>query len=153
MVISAFETGGGIANALDQLGQQPFLLLNGDIWTDFALDSIRADKLPANKAAWLLMVDNPKHNPRGDFGLVDGVVSAISTTKYTFSGVSIIRPQLVIDFRHSMGGQASFPLRNALLPAIERGAVTGTFYKGQWCDVGTPERYQALNESLGELEP
>lgn len=142
------ETGGGIAKALDLLGHQPFLLVNGDIWTDFPLDSLSAQSVADNKSAWLLLVNNPEHNPKGDFALSDGLVTNTLSAKYTFSGISVIRPQLLSDYTQTNPSQESFPLRDVLLPAIEAGKVMGALYHGKWCDVGTVERYQALNNSL-----
>jgi len=142
------ETGGGIAKALDLLGHQPFLLVNGDVWTDFPLDSVSAQSVADNKSAWLLLVNNPEHNPKGDFALSDGLVTNTLSAKYTFSGISVIRPQLLSDYTQTNPSQESFPLRDVLLPAIEAGKVMGTLYHGKWCDVGTVERYQALNNSL-----
>lgn len=142
------ETGGGITKALDLLGHQPFLLVNGDIWTDFPLDSLNAQRVADNKSAWLLLVNNPEHNPKGDFALSDGLVNNTLSAKYTFSGISVIRPQLLSDYTQTNPSQASFPLRDVLLPAIEAGKVMGALYHGKWCDVGTVERYQALNNSL-----
>ena len=142
------ETGGGIAKALDLLGHQPFLLVNGDVWTDFPLDSLSAQSVADNKSAWLLLVNNPEHNPKGDFALSDGLVTNTLSAKYTFSGISVIRPQLLSDYTQTNPSQESFPLRDVLLPAIETGKVAGALYHGTWCDVGTVERYQALNNSL-----
>ena len=144
------ETGGGIANAQDLLGQQPFLLINGDIWTDFPLHLVSADKVSDDKVAWLLMVNNPQHNPSGDFALVDDLVTYTSTPKFTFSGISILCPQLLDDYIRSNKGLCTFPLRDALRPAIEDQRVVGTVYEGSWCDVGTLERYQELNNSLNK---
>ena len=145
------ETGGGIANALDLLGQQPFLLINGDIWTDFPLNLASVDNISDDKAAWLLMVNNPEHNPTGDFGLLEGLINNTSAPTFTFSGISIIRPQLLIDYTRSNHSLNTFPLRDVLRPAIEEGRVVGSVYDGNWCDVGTLERYQELNNSFEKL--
>ena len=142
------ETGGGIAKALRLLGDQPFLLINGDIWTDFPLSAVSSETVADGKTAWLLLVNNPQHNPQGDFGLSNSVIDYTSAKRYTFSGISVIRPQLLIDYIQCSPNQASFPLRDALRPAIEARNVTGAVYHGEWCDVGTLERYQALNKSL-----
>ena len=142
------ETGGGIAKALRLLGDQPFLLINGDIWTDFPLNAVSSATVADGKTAWLLLVNNPQHNPQGDFGLSNSVIDYTSAKRYTFSGISVIRPQLLIDYIQCNPNQASFPLRDALRPAIEARNVTGAVYHGEWCDVGTLERYQALNKSL-----
>jgi len=82
------ETWGGITNALPLLGDQPFLLINGDIWTDFPLQTITGN-LSSELDGWLLLVDNPEHNPQGDFGLVEGKLVSEASEKYTFSGIPI----------------------------------------------------------------
>ena len=142
------ETGGGIKKALPLLGDQPFLLINGDIWTDFKVSSVVNYQLSDDQAAWLLLVENPEHNPEGDFGLANDLVSYQPQAKYTFSGISLIRPQLIMDYVHKQAKQQCFPLRDVLRPAIEVQAVSGTVYRGQWCDVGTVERYKRLNKLL-----
>ncbi len=142
------ETGGGITNAIKLLGEEPFLVVNGDVWSDYPLGLASADKLESDKVAWLLMVENPQHNPKGDYGLVDDLVNDTSKTKYTFSGISIMCPQLFVDYAWTHLGQKTFPLRDVLNPAIKNGRVVGTFYDGKWCDVGTLDRYQRLNHSL-----
>ena len=142
------ETGGGIAKALTLLGEQPFLLINSDIWTDFPLSLATTEKIPVDKTAWLLLVSNPEHNSQGDFGSDGGLVSYSASQKYTFSGISVIRPQLIIDYTKIYSDQENFPLRDALRPAIDSQRVVGSLYKGSWCDVGTPARYKQLNNSL-----
>lgn len=144
------ETGGGIAKALTLLGEQPFLLINSDIWTDFPLSLATAEKIPVDKVAWLLLVSNPNHNPEGDFAMEKGLVSYGANQKFTFSGLSIIRPQLLIDYTKAHKGQENFPLRDALRPAIESQRVVGTVYEGNWCDVGTMDRYEQLKNSLSK---
>jgi len=142
------ETGGGLAHALPLLGKQPFLLINGDIWTDFPLLSAVNYQLVKERSAWLLMVENPQHNPKGDFGVIDGLVSYKPESKFTFSGISILRPQLIVDYAAKYAGQAFFPLRDLLRMAIEAQQVGGSVYQGHWCDVGTVSRYQQLNSLL-----
>ena len=141
------ETGGGIAHALPLLDDQPFLLINGDIWTDFPIQSIAAKELPSDRDGWLLLVDNPEHNPRGDFGLIDGQLVSEARQKYTFSGVSLLRPQL---FSRADRSNACFPLRDILRPAIDGGRISGEIYNGQWCDVGTVERYRQIDSQLNQ---
>jgi MurNAc alpha-1-phosphate uridylyltransferase len=146
------ETGGGISKALPLLGEKPFLLINGDVWTDFSFSSIANYQLSADQMAWLLLVENPKHNPKGDFGLMGNSVSYQTQVSFTFSGVSMIRPKLIRDYVKNHAQQQSFPLRDVLRPAIEQQTVAGTIYSGRWCDVGTPERYKALNDSLYNIK-
>lgn len=142
------ETGGGIHKALPLLGDQPFLLINGDVWTDFPFLSAVNYSLRADHLAWLLLVENPEHNSDGDFGLLDNFVSYQPQMKYTFSGISLIRPQLITDYSDHFGGQKCFPLRDILRPAIEDKKVVGYVSRDQWCDVGTVDRYSSLNKRL-----
>lgn len=145
------ETGGGINKALPFLGEAPFLLINGDIWTDFPFSSIENLTLSEHQAAWLLLVENPEHNLEGDFGLEDNMVSYKSESRFTFSGISLLRPELIKDYAIKNSSKSSFPLRDVLSLAIQQSKVVGSFYPGQWCDVGTPERYKILNNFLNSL--
>ena len=133
---SALETGGGIANALPLLGDAPFWIVNGDVYADydFAAQSLEQDKL-----AHLLMVPNPEHNPAGDFALCAGAVSNAGEPRYTYSGIAMVRPELLAGH---LGG--AFPLAPYLRRAADQGALSGELLSGQWVDVGTPERLQAL---------
>ncbi|MCA6064237.1 N-acetylmuramate alpha-1-phosphate uridylyltransferase MurU [Thalassolituus marinus] len=143
----ALETAGGIVNALPLLGDKPFLLVNGDVWSDWdyraALDITLADNL-----AHLWLVDNPDHNPHGDFVLRDGLVLnpvtlADDSPRLTFSGMSIIAPALL----HSCPAGA-YPLAPLLRQAMDQQRVTGSRMQAQWVDVGTPQRLQLLEQSL-----
>ncbi len=141
----ALETGGGIFNALPLLGDAPFVVVNGDVWSDYAFQS-----LPDSIAglAHLVLVDNPEHHPQGDFCLRDNLVTAAGESKLTFSGISILRPELFIDCQ-----AGAFPLAPMLRQAMQRGQVTGEHYTGAWCDVGTPERLAELDQKLRQSEP
>ncbi|MCB1873747.1 MAG: nucleotidyltransferase family protein [Gammaproteobacteria bacterium] len=136
----ALETGGGIYHAMSLLGEKPFLVLNGDIWTDFDYAGIEC---PHNSLAHLVLVKNPVHHPTGDFQLIDGRVSETGEARLTFSGIGIYRQAL---FANCSGG--SFPLGPLLRGAMAKAHVSGEFYSGKWVDVGTPERLQALNGLL-----
>ena len=144
---TALETGGGIAKALPLLGDQPFMLINGDVWSDYPLAQLQDNKLSNDLDAWLLLVANPPHNPRGDFALQDGRINYAQEQTSTFSGISLIHPKLFVT--DSASGSA-FPLRDVLRPAIVAGRVGGDIYSGSWCDVGTLERYQQLQDSLAQ---
>ena len=111
-------------------------MINGDVWTDFPLHSISLDQ---DADAHLVMVANPEHNPSGDFAVANSLVSYDAGPKYTFSGISLFRPQLFAGFK-----EGCFPLRDVLRPAILSGRVAAELYPGSWCDVGTVERYQQL---------
>jgi MurNAc alpha-1-phosphate uridylyltransferase len=138
----ALETGGGISQALPLLGDQPFLLINGDVWSDFPLAELSKTHLSAELDAQLILVDNPEHHPQGDFSLDGKLVSYKEAQRYTFSGISLFRPALFAAYQASAG--QCFPLRDVLRPAILAGRVSASVYTGNWCDVGTVERYQQL---------
>jgi len=136
----ALETGGGIFRALPLLDRGPFVVVNGDIWTDLEFIRLRFSE---GLLAHLVLVDNPPHHPEGDFALANGRLSTQGTPRYTYSGISIYHPDL---FRGCSGG--AFPLAPLLRAAMERGLVSGEHYPGRWLDIGTPERLQALDQML-----
>ena len=152
------ETGGGICLALPLLGVAPFLLVNGDVWTDYPFEQLVSASLEKGCLAHLVLVPNPEHNPQGDYyfarqqsnktDVLNGILAGPRAAEkcqgqqsYTFSGLSIIDPQLFVGSSH---GQA-FPLRDVFAPAFRAGHISAELYLGEWCDVGTPERLQALN--------
>jgi MurNAc alpha-1-phosphate uridylyltransferase len=134
------ETGGGIRLALPLLGEAPFAVINGDVWTDY--DFLRLPKNPA-ATAHLVLVDNPTHNPDGDFGLAGTRLSDTVSAKLTFAGIGVYRPEL---FAHQ--GAGPFPLSAVLRPAISRGEVTGERHAGAWFDVGTAVRLEVLRQYI-----
>lgn len=140
--VEALETGGGIAQALPMLGSEPFLLINGDVWSDFPLRQLSEINLPAGLDAQLVLVDNPEHHPQGDFSLRGDVVSYEEGERFTFSGISLFRPELFHSYQPAAG--QCYPLREVLRPAILSARVAATIFSGSWCDVGTVERYQQL---------
>ncbi|POP54412.1 mannose-1-phosphate guanylyltransferase [Zhongshania marina] len=142
------ETGGGIVQALPLLcedgGDDPFLVVNGDIWTDFDFASLR-DIHPV--AGHLVMIKNPPHNPQGDFALGENnrlaEKSGAGEDAYTFSGISVWRPSVFSGF--VCGKRALKPIMDA---AIANKALSGQLYEGHWWDIGTPERLAALDAFL-----
>ncbi len=148
------ETGGGMWHALPLLGDAPFIAVNGDIWTD--CDFARLPREPAGDAH-LLLIDNPGHNPRGDFALRDGRVESDGDPRLTFSGIGVYRPELFGNWRAAIGdapGATERPPRFRLAPllrhAMRRGAVSGERFDGRWTDVGTPERLRELEARLAD---
>lgn len=141
------ETAGAILQALDALGNEPFLLINGDVWSDYSLASLHEHSLQGGSLGHLLMVPNPEYREAGDFALREGLVRQREADEpgYTFSGISLIRPQLVADYPH---GRQRFALREVFDWAIGQGRLTGEVYGGRWWDVGTPERLAALDTQL-----
>jgi len=148
------ETGGGILNALPLLGDAPFLVVNGDVWTDVEFSAL--PQQPAGDAH-LVLVDNPAQHPRGDFILhADGRVSDVGDgPRLTYAGVGVYRPSILDGWRTVIGdteGAAAHPPQFGLAPlmrhAMARGRVTGQHHRGRWTDVGTPERLATLDASL-----
>ncbi len=152
------ETGGGMWNALPLLGDAPFIAVNGDVWCD--ADFAALPREPAG-LAHLLMVDNPAHNPEGDFALdVQGRLHAEGDAKLTFSGIGVYRPALFDGWRDVIGdapgaGEATprFKLAPLLRAAMARGEVTGTHHRGHWTDVGTPQRLAELDAERMAASP
>lgn len=143
----ALETGGGIFQALPLLGSGPFLLVNGDVWTDIDFGALRREP-PAGSLAHLVLVRNPPQHPRGDFLLQEeapgqGLVSEGEGLRHTYSGVGIYRPEF---FAGCTPGR--FPLLPLLRRAIARRGLSGELHQGRWYDIGTAERLAALDAEL-----
>ena len=172
----ALDTGGGIRQALPLLGGERFVAVNSDVWSDYPLEKLR-DATAGD--AHVVLVDNPPHNPEGDFGLApdgrvtgaedavagnvhamaagaspripkegsgpasDGRGDGAAHERLTFSGIGCYHPRLFSD--RPIG---RFPLVAVLRDAIEAGALSGERHRGEWVDVGTPERLDALDRRL-----
>ncbi|GAB2893017.1 NDP-sugar synthase [Microbulbifer echini] len=137
------ETAGGILNAMPHLGEAPFLVVNGDVWCDFDLSRWAARPLPEYCPGRLLMVPNPPHNPEGDFGIENGLLSGTAKPRFTFAGISWLRPQTLAHYpkvRECFGLGEVFTFHEDKLQA--------ELYRGDWCDVGTPERLERLHRRL-----
>ena len=130
------ETGGGIHKALPQLGIEPFLVVNADIYTDMPVPDMQ---ISDSHLGHLVMVPTPEYRERGDFDLEEGLIRNGESAAFTFSGVAIYRPEF---FDGCEAGR--FPLAPMLREAADRGQLSGSLYKGLWADVGTPERLAAL---------
>lgn len=136
----ALETGGGIFQALPLLGEGPFLVVNGDVWTDLDYASLPPT---FDGLAYLLLVDNPAHHPDGDFCLEGGRVRTCAGPRLTFSGIGLYRAALFRDCR-----PGRFPLAPLLRDAMAAGQVHGTRLQGRWLDIGTPQRLADLDRML-----
>lgn len=152
------ETGGGLLHALPLLRDADgpdaaFLAVNGDIWTDY--DFARLPREPDGEAH-LVLIDNPAHNPRGDFVLADGGrVLSDGESRLTFSGIGIYRPALLDGWRETIGDAAGvddtpprFRLAPLLRAAMARSRVSGERHAGRWTDIGTPQRLAELDREL-----
>lgn len=147
----ALETAGGIANALPLLGHdEPFLVINGDIWCDWDLTRATTVLTPGD-LAHLVLVPNPPHHPQGDFALCGRAVAGDAATGgaqgCTFSGIGVYRPQIFAGVRRGQPAKLAPLLRAAM---AER-RVSGELHAGRWVDVGTPQRLAELDASLRSL--
>lgn len=137
------ETGGGIYQALPLLGADPFILVNGDVFTDYDFAVLQK---PLQGLAHLVLINNPEHHLEGDFSLEAGRVLAPTTATLTYSGIAVLHPEL---FAGCQAG--AFKLAPLLRQAIAQGQVSGEQFNGCWIDVGTPERLAAAQAVLAQL--
>ncbi len=140
---SALETGGGIFKALRYLDGSPFIIVNGDIWTDYDFSQLKESPV---KKAHLIMVKNPEHHPGGDFVLQSDtrlLHCAESQDRLTYSGIALIDPGLFDSCQIER-----FPLGPLLKSAMAQQWVTGEQYNGVWIDIGTPQRLVELGRRL-----
>ena len=136
------ETGGGIHQALGLLGDEPFLVVNGDIWTDYDFAKLRR---PLSGLAHLVLVNNPPHHPNGDFSLIGLAVAEPGSDRdaLTYSGISVLHPAL---FENCQPG--AFKLAPLLRRGMGEGKVSGECHAGRWVDVGTHERLAEVERLL-----
>lgn len=152
------ETGGGMLHALPLLGRQPFIAVNGDIWSDFDFGSLPGEP---QGLAHLVLVDNPPHHAQGDFGIDDAGKllpfpdSVGAARALTFAGIGVYRPELLNDWRDVIGeasGAQENPPRFSIVPllraAIAQNRIGWQPHHGAWFDIGTPQRLQELGARL-----
>ncbi|HWU83086.1 MAG TPA: nucleotidyltransferase family protein [Methylophilaceae bacterium] len=140
---AALETAGGIANALSMLGPEAFMVVNGDTFTDIDFRALQQALQPGDDAH-LVLVDNPPQHPGGDFAWHAGRVSSAGEPRLTFSGTGVYRPTLFDSVQPGDSARLA-PLLHA---AISAGKVSGTYHRGVWHDIGTPQRLQELDSEL-----
>lgn len=134
------ETAGGVMKALPLLGSEPFLLVNGDLWTDFPFEQLKALRTDALFHGAVILP--PDHHPKGDFCLSDdGRLTEREGVRVVFSGISRIDPGL---FRLPVA-QDKEKLRSWIYAAMAKGQASGALFSGEWVDVGTPQRLQELD--------
>ena len=133
----ALETAGGIFRALPRLGPDAFLVVNGDVFTDYPLAHAA---LAPSREAHLVLVRNPPQHRQGDFGLERGLAVPSAPLQYTFAGIAVYRPEF---FAHCVDG--AFPLKPLLLRSMAARRCSAELYTGVWEDVGTEDRLKALN--------
>lgn len=137
----ALETAGGIVKALPLLGSEPFLVVNGDIWSD--MDYVNLPALPHDKEAHLILVNNPKHNLAGDFAFDHNNIFNEGHNMFTYSGIGIFTPRLFDGLTPT-----KTPLAPLLRKKIDQCRISASIHPGQWTDVGTIERLLELEAKL-----
>ena len=134
------ETGGGIRNALPLLGDDPFLVVNADIWTEYPFDI----GLPVGDAcAHLVLVPNPPHHRAGDFTLNGSSVERHARNPHTYTGMGVYTPEFFAG-----ATQKRFSLTPLLFDLAAQARLSGEIYDGAWFDIGTPERLAAVREAI-----
>jgi len=134
----ALESAGGVKKALPLLGKGTFLVVNGDVFCDYEFDSTFE---LGKKMAHLVLVPNPQHNPKGDFGLDGADILNEATNMYTFSGIGYYNPKLFDNIPEEKS-----PLAPLLRDAIAKKEVSGELFTKTWHDVGTPKRLKEIND-------
>jgi len=143
----ALETGGGIRRMLPQLGDAPFIVVSADIYCQMDMAALRRVKLPAHASGCLLMVDNPAHNPGGDYAAAGGWLTPAGRDRLTYSGIGIFRPALFESVP-----VPRFPLRDVFVRAIDEGRLAASRLPvSHWTDVGTADRLEALRTRAARL--
>jgi N-acetyl-alpha-D-muramate 1-phosphate uridylyltransferase len=143
------ETAGALLHALPLLGDEPFIVLNGDVWTDYPLATLSDYSLQDDEDAHLVLVANPEFHPAGDFS--PNHLGRLETNpdlpKFTFAGVSLIHPRLIASYPQQRN---KFPLGEVLRYGLTQNRISAEIYTGNWSDVGTPERLALLDAQLSK---
>jgi len=135
----ALETGGGIYNALPLLGNEPFLVINGDVWTDYPFKELR--NISLQDKAHLVLVNNPEYNPDGDFSILNNRLIENTPEKYTFSGIGVYSADFFKGYNNG-----KFPLAPMIRRYISENKISGELFKGRWMDIGTQQRLDDLTQ-------
>ena len=138
----ALETAGGIKKANKYLGDEPFVVINADIFSDYNYKNLKNRSLQKKSIGHLVLVNNPEHNPKGDFGIMDdGILTMNSERSLTFSGIAIYDPK----FFSELAEGNKIKLAPILEIAINKKCIQGELFDGLWSDIGTPERLNMIN--------
>src|SRR5439155_1125723 len=137
------ETAGGLAQARALLGDEPFLLVNSDVYCEVEFEKLLRHSL-AGRLGHLVLVPNPPYHPAGDFTLDHGLIGKGAGPRYTYAGVAVMSPALFAQVKPG----ARAPLAPLLRAAAERRLLSGEPYAGLWQDVGSAERLAELNARL-----
>ena len=138
----ALETAGGIKKAIKYLGDEPFVVINADIFSDYNYKNLKNRSLQKKSVGHLVLINNPEHNLKGDFGIMDdGILTMNSERLLTFSGIAIYDPKFFSELTEGN----KIKLAPMLEIAINKKCIEGEFFEGAWSDVGTPERLNMIN--------
>jgi len=138
----ALETAGGIKQAIKYLGDEPFAVINADIFSDYNYQNLKNSALENKRIAHLVLVNNPEHNLKGDFGIMDdGILTMNAERPLTFSGIAIYDPK----FFSELAEGDKIKLAPMLEIAINKKCIQGELFDGLWSDIGTPERLNMIN--------
>ena len=138
------ETGGGILNALSLLGTDPFVVLNGDIYTDFPFTDLQVDLAP-DSDLHLVLTPKPDFRAAGDFMYADGRVTARGDD-YVYCGIAILRPEIFANRTVT-----PFSLRDIFFSAVARGTVSAQLWRGYWTDIGSQAQLKNANDAAALL--
>lgn len=140
------ETAGGIINALPLLGDEPFILVNGDVWTTMDFASLLDVQL-GEQQAHLVLVENPPQHLKGDFILSKGLAYTFEQEQLgealTYSGIAVLHPRMFVGLENGKR-----PLAPLLKQAMQQQQVSAEKLQGIWVDVGTPERLEQLDQQI-----
>ena len=137
------ETGGGMAKALEFLGTDTFMLVNGDVWCDLDFCTT-PKKLDLNDQALLYLVPQPNWRDRGDFSENSGRVIESENPKFLYAGIALYHPSILDGAKVE-----KFSIVPRLKKAISENRVAGIIHNGEWDDVGTPERLKVIQDEHG----
>ena len=138
----ALETAGGIRKAIFHLGYEPFVVINADIFSDYDYRNFKNIPLKQTSLGHLVMVNNPAHNVKGDFGLSKNYTLMMDDDQlFTFSGIAIYKPELFANLKEGIKIKLSVILESA----INKKYIQGELFEGAWSDVGTPDRLKQIN--------
>jgi len=138
----ALETAGGIKKAIKYLGDEPFTVINADIFSDYNYKNLKNRSLQKKSIGHLVLVNNPEHNLKGDFGIMeDGILTMNAERPLTFSGIAIYDPKFFSELTEGN----KIKLAPILEIAINKKCIQGELFEGLWSDVGTPERLNMIN--------
>ena len=130
------ETGGGVKRALAHLRPGPFVVLNGDVWTNYSFANLLALR---PRRAHLVLTPKPSHRSAADFHLRGERVLRSARNDLTYCGIAVLAPALF-----ATAPEGRFSLRDLYFGAAAAGELTGERFDGVWADIGTPEQLAAV---------